>query len=67
VSTRYYRAPELYMEYTSNYTAAVDMWAVGCTIAEFFLKTTFVKAETTDSYIKSLIKILGLPNDSVKK
>ena len=55
VSTRYYRAPELYMEYTTNYTAAVDMWALGCTIAEFFLKTTFVKAETTDSYIKSLI------------
>ena len=42
VATCYYRAPELFMESTSNYTAAIDMWAFGCTIAEFFLKTTFI-------------------------
>ena len=42
VATRYYRAPELFLNYSSNYTAAVDMWAVGCTIAELFLKDILV-------------------------
>ena len=42
MATRYYRAPELYLGYKSNYTSAVDMWAVGCTIAEMFLKTVLV-------------------------
>ena len=34
VTTRYYRAPELYLNYKSNYTAAIDMWSVGCIFAE---------------------------------
>jgi len=33
VATRWYRAPEL-MLLTLNYTAAIDMWSVGCILAE---------------------------------
>ncbi len=33
VATRWYRAPEL-MLLPLNYTAAVDMWSVGCIFAE---------------------------------
>ena len=47
VTTRYYRAPELYLSYSSNYTAAVDMWSVGCILAEFFNKTFIVNATTS--------------------
>jgi len=32
VITRWYRAPEVLLQ--SNYTAAVDMWSVGCILAE---------------------------------
>lgn len=42
VTTRYYRAPELYLNYKSNYTAAIDMWSVGCIIAELFTKRVFL-------------------------
>jgi mitogen-activated protein kinase 1/3 len=33
VETRYYRAPELLLG-LKTYTAAVDMWSVGCIFAE---------------------------------
>ncbi|KAG6385978.1 hypothetical protein SASPL_154861 [Salvia splendens] len=36
VGTQWYRAPELLMGET-NYTGAIDMWAVGCVMAELVL------------------------------
>ncbi|XP_047965207.1 cyclin-dependent kinase G-2-like [Salvia hispanica] len=36
VGTQWYRAPELLMGKT-NYTGAIDMWAVGCVMAELVL------------------------------
>ena len=35
VATRWYRAPEILLGSTS-YTKAVDMWALGCIVAEMF-------------------------------
>jgi serine/threonine protein kinase len=55
VSTRYYRAPELYLNYESNYSTSVDMWSMECIIAEFFNKKVFIKADTTDDYLKCLV------------
>ena len=42
VTTRFYRAPELYLNFESNYTSSVDMWSLGCIIAELFNKDIFV-------------------------
>ena len=61
VTTRYYRAPELYLEYDSNYSAAVDLWSVGCIIAELFNKDLFIQAATSNDYLQSLLKMLGAP------
>jgi serine/threonine protein kinase len=36
--TRTYRAPEIILR-SKTYSYGVDMWAVGCTFAEMFLKT----------------------------
>lgn len=36
VSTRWYRAPEVLLR-SKNYTAAIDMWAIGCVAAELFM------------------------------
>jgi serine/threonine protein kinase len=36
VSTRWYRAPEMLFRFPS-YSAQVDVWAVGCIIAEMYL------------------------------
>lgn len=36
VATRWYRPPELLISTTVNYTSAIDMWALGCIIAEMY-------------------------------
>ena len=38
IVSRYYRAPELIMCVT-KYTTAIDIWALGCILAELTLKT----------------------------
>jgi mitogen-activated protein kinase len=62
VSTRYYRAPELFLNYESNYDQSVDMWSIGCILAEFFLKKIFLKANTDSEYLQSCLELLGMPN-----
>ena len=42
VETRYYRAPELLLG-LKTYTAAVDMWSVGCIFAEIIRGKTLWK------------------------
>ena len=36
VSTRYYRAPECILR-TTNYSSPIDIWAVGCIMAEMYM------------------------------
>jgi mitogen-activated protein kinase 1/3 len=65
VATRQYRAPELFLCYNANYSAAVDLWSVGCILAEFYLKDVFMNAKSTEGYLKSLLEILGMPSASM--
>jgi serine/threonine protein kinase len=67
VTTRYYRAPELYLNFRSNYTSAIDMWSMGCIIAEFFNKKVFVRAHTTEDFLEFLVQMIGLPDESIRK
>ena len=62
VTTRFYRAPELYLCYSENYSTAIDMWSAGCMLAEFFNKTFLVNANSSNEYLESLLKILGPPS-----
>ena len=39
VVTRWYRPPELMLSPDGKYTAAVDMWSVGCIYAELLGRT----------------------------
>jgi len=67
VTTRYYRAPELFLNYSSNYDTSVDMWSIGCVIAELFSKKVFIRANTSEEYLENLVEMLGLPEESVQK
>jgi len=67
VTTKYYRAPELYYSYIRDYDGCVDMWAVGCIIAELFTKDIFINADTDIDYIKSLITFMGEPSPKIMK
>jgi len=66
VTTRYYRAPELYLNYDENYSTSVDMWSVGCIIAEMFNKKVFLKAHETSEYLEFLVEMLGLPSSKLR-
>ena len=61
VTTRYYRAPELWLLYDNNYDSSVDLWSMGTIIAEFFTKKVFVKANTSEEYLDFLVVMLGIP------
>ena len=66
VTTKYYRAPELYLNYEANYTQAIDMWSIGCIIAELFNKKVFLRATKTEDYLEFLVEMLGLPSQNVR-
>lgn len=58
ICSRYYRAPELIFGAT-EYTTAIDMWSVGCVMAELLLGQVPFKT----IYLRLLIKfdaVLGM-------
>ena len=63
VTTRYYRAPELFLNFSSNYTTSIDMWSIGCVIAELFCKKVFIRANTSEDYLENMVQMLGLPDE----
>jgi len=61
VVTRYYRAPEIMISH--EYTAAVDLWSLGCTMAELMSGHILFKGENYIQQIKLIIDTLGKPQD----
>ncbi|KAK8877817.1 hypothetical protein M9Y10_004580 [Tritrichomonas musculus] len=60
VSTRWYRAPEIVLHH-EFYNSPVDIWAVGCIMAELFtLRPLFQGNSETDQIFK-ICSILGTP------
>ncbi|KAK8615036.1 hypothetical protein V6N13_068822 [Hibiscus sabdariffa] len=60
ICSRYYRAPELIFGVT-EYTTAIDMWSVGCVIAELLLGRPLFPGESGVDQLVEIIKILGTP------
>ncbi|GAB1294463.1 Serine/threonine-protein kinase ICK [Apodemus speciosus] len=60
VSTRWYRAPEVLLRST-NYSSPIDIWAVGCIMAEVYtLRPLFPGASEIDTIFK-ICQVLGTP------
>nr|CAB3255183.1 serine/threonine-protein kinase ICK [Phallusia mammillata] len=60
VSTRWYRAPEVLLRST-NYSSPIDIWAIGCIVAELYtLKPLFPGSSEMDEIFK-LCQVLGPP------
>ncbi|XP_031112605.1 shaggy-related protein kinase epsilon-like [Ipomoea triloba] len=60
ICSRYYRAPELIFGAT-EYTTAIDMWSVGCVMAELLLGRPLFPGESSIDQLVEIIKILGTP------
>ena len=60
ICSRYYRAPELIFGAT-DYTPAIDVWSVGCVIAELLVGQPIFPGESGVDQIVEIIKVLGTP------
>ncbi|CCK71494.1 mitogen-activated protein kinase SMK1 KNAG_0H00790 [Huiozyma naganishii CBS 8797] len=64
VATRWYRAPELILS-NKMYTKAIDMWSIGCILAEFYLRKPIFMGRDSLHQIHEIMKILGTPPKDV--
>jgi len=62
VVTRWYRAPELLFG-ARLYGEAVDIWAIGCILAELMLRVPFLPGDTDLSQLTTIFQTLGTPTD----
>ncbi|AQL10354.1 Putative glycogen synthase kinase family protein [Zea mays] len=60
ICSRYYRAPELIFGAT-EYTTAIDIWSVGCVVAELLIGQPLFPGESGVDQLVEIIKILGTP------
>jgi len=60
ICSRYYRAPELIFGAT-EYTTAIDIWSVGCVVAELMIGQPLFPGESGVDQLVEIIKILGTP------
>ncbi|CAN6581787.1 unnamed protein product [Malus baccata var. baccata] len=60
ICSRYYRAPELIFGAT-EYTSAIDVWSVGCVLAELLLGQPLFPGESGVDQLVEIIKVLGTP------
>ncbi|GLE02382.1 hypothetical protein PINS_up011220 [Pythium insidiosum] len=60
VVTRWYRAPEIMLN-CLQYTAAIDVWSVGCILAEMLLREPLFPGNDYIHQLKLIVKFLGTP------
>ncbi|CAI9094144.1 OLC1v1029833C2 [Oldenlandia corymbosa var. corymbosa] len=63
VVTRWYRAPELLLN-CSEYTAAIDIWSVGCIFGEIMTREPLFPGRDYVQQLKLITELLGTPDDA---
>jgi len=66
ISTRWYRAPELLLG-SEYYTTAVDMWSIGCILAELLIRKPFLPGSDTENQLEVIVAVLGKPSSKYIK
>lgn len=61
VVTRWYRSPELLLGET-HYDFAIDMWSIGCILAEFMLKAPLFCGNDTKDQLRLIFEVCGTPD-----
>jgi len=62
VATRWYRAPEIMLN-SKAYTKAIDVWSVGCIMAEMFGNRALFPGKHYLDQIQLIMKVTGTPSD----
>uniref|UniRef100_A0A3Q0SXA8 non-specific serine/threonine protein kinase n=1 Tax=Amphilophus citrinellus TaxID=61819 RepID=A0A3Q0SXA8_AMPCI len=58
VSTRWYRAPEVLLR-SSSYSSPIDIWAIGCIMAELYTLTPLFPGNSEVDEILKICQVLG--------
>jgi cyclin-dependent kinase 7 len=62
VITRWYRPPELLFG-ANHYSGAVDIWSVGCVLAELVLRVPYMAADSDADQITKICQGVGTPTE----
>lgn len=62
IATRFYRPPEVLLA-SRGYTTALDMWSVGCIVAQMLDSKPMCMGWTTIDQIHKVLSITGIPSD----
>ena len=63
VVTRWYRPPELLLG-ERQYTAAIDLWGVGCILAEMYKGRPILQGASDIDQLDRIFRLCGTPNES---
>lgn len=63
VATRWYRAPEIMLS-LSMYSTAIDLWSVGCIMAELYLRYPMFPGKDYKHQLLLIFQYLGIPQGS---
>ncbi|XP_023547081.1 mitogen-activated protein kinase homolog D5-like isoform X2 [Cucurbita pepo subsp. pepo] len=63
VVTRWYRAPELLLN-SSDYTAAIDVWSVGCIFMELMDRKPLFPGRDHVHQLRLLLELIGTPSEA---
>ncbi|CAG9804177.1 unnamed protein product [Chironomus riparius] len=66
VATRWYRAPEIMLNWM-HYNMTVDIWSVGCIMAELLTSRTLFPGSDHIHQLNLIMEILGTPGDEFMK
>jgi len=61
VATRWYRAPEIMLSWM-HYTNRVDIWSVGCIMAELFTRKPLFPGNDHIDQLKKIMELAGTPD-----
>ncbi|KAG5028175.1 hypothetical protein JHK87_011689 [Glycine soja] len=64
VVTLWYRAPELLLG-AKEYSTAIDMWSVGCIMAELIAKETLFRSKSELEQLDKIFPTLGTPDEKI--
>ncbi|XP_037491195.1 mitogen-activated protein kinase 4 isoform X2 [Jatropha curcas] len=67
VVKRWYRAPELLMKHSSDYTEAIDIWSVGCILGEIMTGEPLFPGNKNRRQLKLINKLIGSPDDNARR
>lgn len=64
VATRWYRAPEIILQW-EGYSKAIDLWSVGCILAELIGRKPIFPGNEADHQITLICDVLGRPSPAL--